>query len=431
MLGRGEDEVRLLRRAYLAHAEAEQVGSALRCGYWLCKALAFDGELAQAGAWLARAQQLAETDPGCDEFGYLLMFDAERLLRAGKDAEMLVVARSLVDLAGRSRDRDLAAGAATVLGVALIRTGEIRLGLAQLDEAMVAVVGGELSPRATVMIYCVVIGVCRDLHDLRRAREWSVALAGWCDAQPEFTGAYRGECRVHRVAIMRLGGGWPEAVREARLACRQLTGGLGDTVAGGAFYQLAELHRLRGEFGDAERAYREVSRYGWDNQPGMALLRLAQGRHEQAAAGIRRVLAEVSDRMHRARLLPAAVEVLLAVGDTAGAGRAAAELCGIADEYETTALRAMAAYTTGSVLLAEGAVEKAPTPLRHALRLWREMGMPYEAARAQLLIALACRALGDVDAAAMELESARQAFVRLGANADVATVDRLVAAAPA
>jgi tetratricopeptide (TPR) repeat protein len=288
MLGRGDDEVRLLRRAYLVHAEAGQVGAALRCGYWLCKALAFGGEFAQAGVWLARARRLAEAAPDCDEFGYLLMLDAERLFRAGAYTEMQAVVRRLAELARRGRDRDLAAGVAMTLGNSLIKNGEIESGLAQLDEAMVAVAGGELSARATGMIYCVVIGTCQELHDLRRAREWSAALADWCEAQPEFTGAYRGLCRVHRVAMLRLGGGWPSAVREARLASQQLTGGLGEIVAGGAFYQLAELHRLRGEFADAEQAYREALRYGWDTQPGMALLRLAQGRQDAGAAGIRR-----------------------------------------------------------------------------------------------------------------------------------------------
>jgi DNA-binding CsgD family transcriptional regulator len=425
MLGRGAEEVRLLRRAFLSYAEAGEVGAALRCGYWLCKALAWAGEFAQAGVWLARARRVAEADPDCDERGYLLMLDAERHLRAGEHAELLAMAHHLAELAGRSRDRDLAAGAAMTLGNALIMTGGIESGLAQLDEAMVAVAGGELSARATGMIYCVVIGTCQELHELRRAREWSAALADWCEAQPEFTGAYRGLCRVHRVAMLRLGGGWPGAVREARLACGQLTGGYGEVVAGGAFYQLGELHRLRGEVTDAEQAYRQALRYGWDTQPGLALLRLAQGRQDAAVAAIRRALAEATEALARARLLPAAVEILLATGDLPGAAEAAAELTAIADEYDTAALHAMAAYATGAVRLGEGVVEQASTPLRRALRLWRELDVPYEAARARVLIALACRGLGDEDSAAMELDAARQVFVELGAAPDTARADGL------
>lgn len=425
MLGRGDAEVPLLRRAYLAYAESGRVGPALRCGYWLCKSLVFGGEFAQAGVWLARARRLAQTEPGCGEFGYVLMLDAEASLRAGEFAEMLTRAHRLVEGAGPGRDPDLAACASMALGIALIKNGAIEAGLAQLDEAMVAVTSGELSCRATGMIYCVVIGTCQELHELRRAREWSVALADWCDAQPDFTGAYRGLCRVHRVAMLQLGGGWPTAVREARLACQQLTGGLGEVVAGAAFYQLAELHRLRGEFAEADQAYREALRYGWDTQPGMALLRLAQGRQEPAAAAMRRALAEARDPLHRARLLPAAVEILLAAADRAGAGRAAAELSEIAKEYDTTALHAMAAQATGAVRLAEGAAEEALTPLRLALRLWGALDVPHEAARARVLIALACRALADDDSAAMELDAARQAFVTLGAAPDIVRVDGL------
>ncbi len=266
----------------------------------------------------------------------------------------------------------------------------------------------------------VVIGACQELHELRRACEWTAALADWCEAQPDFTGAYRGLCRVHRVAILQLGGGWPSAIREARLACEQMTRGYGEVVAGGAFYQLGELHRLRGEFADAEQAYRDAVRYGWDTQPGMAMLRLAQGRQDAAAAAIGRALAEPTDPLRRARLLPAAVEILLATGDLAGAARAADELAAIAEEYDTTALHAMSAHAAGAARLAEGAAARALSPLRRACRLWRDLDVPYEAARERVLIALACRALGDEDSAAMELDAARQVFDQLGAAPDAA-----------
>src|SRR3954469_1087831 len=420
MLGRGDDEVRLLRRAFLGHADAGSVGAALRCGYWLYKALAWAGEFAQAGAWLAKARRLAEADPDCCECGYLLMLDAELDLRAGRNAEMLVVARRLVDVAREGGDADLAAGAAMTLGSALILNGTIEPGLTHLDEAMVAVTGGDLSARSTGMIYCVVIGICQELYDLRRAREWSDALAAWSQAQPDFTGAYRGLCRVHRAAILQLGGGWPGAVREARLACQQLSGRYGQMVAGGAlyplaqpcrvaggaFYQLAELYRLRGELSEADEAYREAVRLGWDVQPGLSLLRLAQGRRPAAAAAIRRALAEATGVRQRSRVLPAAVDILLAVEDVSEAARAAAELSRIADEYDVTALQASAASAEGAVRLAEGSPEQAAPALRRAFRLWRELDVPYEAARVRVLVAAACRALGDEDSAAMEVDAA-------------------------
>ncbi|MEU6254095.1 response regulator transcription factor [Streptomyces sp. NPDC047043] len=427
MLGRGDDAVALLRRAYTAYAEAGAVGAALRCAYWLCKALAWGGEFAQSGAWLARARRLAATEPGCPECAYLLMLEAELHFRAGEPEQMLDTARRLAEVAASRTDADLAAGTAMTLGLALVSNGQVAAGLAELDEAMVAVTDGALSARCTGMIYCVVIGTCQELQELRRAQEWSEALAEWCAAQPEFTGAYRGLCRVHRVALLQLGGAWPDAVREARLACTQLTAGYGEQVAGGAFYQLAELHRLRGEFTEAEQAYRDTLQYGWDAQPGLALLRLVRGRRDAATAAIRRALAETTEPMRRARLLPAAVEILLAEGEqtAAEAARAADELVGIAGAHGAVALRAMAAQAQGAVRLAEGAVGEALALLREAGRLWRELEVPYEAARVGVSIGLACRALGDEDSAGWELDSARQVFERLGAAPAVARVERL------
>ena len=248
-------------------------------------------------------------------------------------------------------------------------------------------------------------------------------MADWCAAQPEFTGAYRGLCRVHRVVMLRLGGGWPSAEREARLACEQLTHGYGEVVAGGAFYQLAEVHRLRGEFADAEKAYLEAVRYGWDSQPGLALLRLAQGKPAAAAASVRRALAETTDVLHRSQLLPAAVEILLADSDLTGAAQATEELAAVADDFDTTALRAMAAQASGALRVAQGAAEHALTALRRAGQLWRELDVPYEVARTRVLIAQACRALGDEDSAAIEVDAAREAFQRLGAVPDAARLD--------
>jgi DNA-binding NarL/FixJ family response regulator len=469
MLGRCDDATRLLRRAYTAYAEAGAVGPALRCGYWLCKALTWGGELAQAGAWLARARRLAATEPGCAECGYLLMLEAELHFRAGEHARMLEAARRLPE-ATPGTDPDLAAGTTMIRGLALVSNGEIEAGLAELDDAMVAVAEGALSARCTGMVYCVVIGVCQELQELRRAREWSQALAEWCAAQPDFTGAYRGLCRVHRVALLQLGGAWPDAVREARLACAQLTAGHGEATAGGAFYQLAELHRLRGEYAEAEQAYRDTLAHGWDAQPGLSLLWLARGQRASATAAIHRALAETTDPTRRARLLPAAVDILLPQemeaaaarlgspadgtgsdgGRAAGDGRriggvgdggrslgsvgeaadAVGELEGIAEAHGAVALRAVARQARGAVLLAEGAAGPALAALREAGRLWRELDVPYEAARVRVLVALACRALGDERSAGLELDAARQVFERLGAGPDVARVRRLTGAAP-
>lgn len=438
MLGHGDEAIVLLRRAFSAYAEEGAVGAALRCAYWLCKGLAWGGEFAQSGAWLGRARRLAESDPGCQECAYLLMLEAELHFRAGEHAPMIDVARRLDKAVGAGADADLVAGTAMTLGLALVSNGDTAAGLAQLDEAMVAVAERTMSARMTGMIYCVVIGTCQELQELSRAQEWSEALAEWCAAQPDFSGAYRGLCRVHRAALLQLGGDWPDAVHEARLACAQLTAGYGEAVAGCAYYQLAELHRLRGAYPEAEHAYRDTLRYGWDTQPGLALLRLAQGRRPTALAALRRALAETGEPMRRARLLAAAVEVLLAGGeagvaeaaedgggDLAEAARAADELALIADAQGAAALRATAGQARGAVRLAGGDAKAALPALREAGRWWRELEVPYEAARVGVLVGLACRALGDEDCAVLEFDTARQTFERLGAGPDARRAARL------
>ncbi|MEU4422588.1 hypothetical protein AB0F81_18310, partial [Actinoplanes sp. NPDC024001] len=225
MSGRGDEAVRLLRRAYLGHVRAGATGPALRSAYWLCKALFWAGDLGQSNAWQSRAVQLATSVPPGPEHGYLDLLAGEQHLRAGRNGALLETATRLAAKVSPERDADLNAAAAMLYGIALLTHDQVAAGLAQLDEAMVAAVDGLLTARATGMIYCAVIGACQDLHELRRAKEWTRALAAWCDAQPEFTGAYRGMCRVHRVALLTLTGGWPDAAREARAACAQLTAG--------------------------------------------------------------------------------------------------------------------------------------------------------------------------------------------------------------
>jgi DNA-binding CsgD family transcriptional regulator len=429
LAGRVGDALGALQRAQQLHACHGDHRRAARSAFWLGFLLLSRGELAQGSGWLARARRLLEHEPpDCAEQGYLLVPAALEQLLAGEPATAQATAARAAGIGRSAGDPDLVALATFLQGAAAVTGGAVADGMALLDEAMVSVVAGEVSPVVAGWVYCGVIDVCQEVAELRRAREWTGALAAWCDSRPGMV-TFTGQCLVHRAEILRLGGAWAEAVEAARRAAERLAEAEDEPAIGAAAYQQAEVHRVLGELEAAEDAYQLASRWGHEPQPGLALLRLAQGRTGAAEAAVRRALGEVTYRLARARLLPAATEVLLVAGDTGAAADAAAELAGIAADYGTPALAAAAGHARGAVCLATGDAAAAVTTLRDAWRAWRDLGVPYEAARARVLVGLACRALGDDDAAAMELDAARTVLAGLGAAPDLERLDRLAGTA--
>lgn len=388
------------------------------------------GEAARSGGWLARARRLLDERGGdCAERGYLLVPAALEHLVGGDPAAAEAASGEAAAIGDRFGDPDLLALGRLGVGQALVAAGRTGPALTLLDEVMVAVTSGEVSPIFTGILYCAVIETCQEAFDLRRAREWTLALTRWCEAQPDLV-PYRGQCLVHRSEIMLQLGAWPDALDEARSACAGLGGG--HPAAGAAFYQLAEVHRLRGEFGQAEEAYRQASRWIPEPQPGLALLRSAQGQVDAAAAMLRRALEGAAGfkalrramdvepappAAARSRLLAAHVEVMIATGDVAAARAAVDELRAIADGVGAPLLQAMALQASGAARVA-GHDPGAADVLRRAWRAWRDLDAPYEAARVRVLMGLACRQLGDPDSAEMEFDAARLVFEQLGAGPD-------------
>ncbi len=277
---------------------------------------------------------------------------------------------------------------------------------------MVAVIAGEVTPILAGDIYCIVLEACQETFDLRRAYEWTASLAEWCAAQPDLV-RYRGECLLYRAEVMQLRGKWDEAARDVQDACELL---MSRPAAGAAFYRVGEIHRLRGEFAKAEAAYTTANERGRKPQPGLSLLRLAQGQTEAAAASIRGVLLDARARAARARMLAAAVEILLAARDLENARAAAAELAEIAGTIGAPLLHAASAHATGAVRLAEGDIADASTSLREAWEIWRDLGTPYEEAQTCLLVAAVCERRGDQDGRRLELDAARKLFTQLNAE---------------
>ena len=431
MLGRDDEYVAAMERAHHLWLGGGERLRAARCAFWIGMNLSIRGEPARATGWLARARRLVERDGGdCPEHGLLLLARMLEHEAAGDTRAAIAAGREAVAIGERFGDADLFALAAQDVGILLIENGRVAEGLALLDEAMVAVTAGELSPIVNGFVYCGVIMGCQAAYEPRRAQEWTAALTSWCDKQPDMV-SFTGTCLVHRAEIMHMRGAWPDALEEARRARERCSLAANESAAAEARYREGEVHRLRGDFRAAEEAYRDARSGGREPQPGLALLRLAQGERETAAAAIRRLAGETGQPSKRASVLPAYVEIMLAVGDAEAARSACAELEALAARWGGGLLSAIAAHARGAVELAGGNAEAALVALRRACHVWRELEAPYEVARARVLVGLACAALGDDDTAASELDAGRDVFARLGAAPDLARVEALSGASPA
>jgi DNA-binding CsgD family transcriptional regulator len=428
MLGRDDDHIRALERAHHAHLDAGDTPRAVHCAYWIGHNLMLRGEMGPATGWFGRGERLLEREKrDCAERGYLLIPVLVGHAIAGDHGAAYETATEIAEVGTRFADRDLIAIGVHEQGHALVRLGRFEEGLRLLDEVMVAVIAGELSPIVTGLVYCNTIAFWQSVYELRRAREWTEALTRWCEQQPDMV-AHTGVCLVHRAEIMQLQGAWDAAFEEARRAADRFAEGvLNVRVCGKAYYRQGEVHRLRGERRAAEESYREASRRGYEPQPGLALLRLAEGKRDAASSAIRRVLDEAALQRARAALLPAYVEIMLAGGEIEEARSACRELETISEAHHSDMLRAMSAEARGALALAERDPQTALIALRDAWQAWQELEAPYEAARVRVLVGLGCRAVGDEDTAAWELDAARGVFDRLGAAPDVARVDSLTA----
>ena len=422
------DEART--RAHAGFLEHGDVIRAARSAFWLVFALTDrPGQQAQAAGWLARAQRLLDevTEP-CVEQGWLLCASARQRVAQGDVVSAHALFAEAAQIAARFGNRDLLALARHGEGRSLLFMNQAAAGLTLIDEVMVAVTGGEIAPMVAGAVYCSVISACHSLFDLRRAQEWTAALQGWCAAHPDVV-PFRGFCLVRRSELMQLHGAWQDAFAEVQRACDRVSRAP-RAEAGVAWYQLAELHRLRGEFSPAEEAYRLASQAGCRPQPGLALLRLSQGQAEAAEASIRLALREVRDRRARVLLLDAGVEILLARNDVGGARAASEELVQLAAQLDAPFLRALSAQASGAVALAEGRALAALELLRTAAAEWQALDAPYELAGARVWIGLACRQLGDPEGGQLELEAAHDVFEALGAAPAIARVEALATPVP-
>ncbi len=412
--------------AHRRHVAAGNRPDAARCSFWLAFCLMMRGQTAQARGWLGRTEAVVGDDLECSARGYLLIPSLLGALESGDATAARDLAIGAAEIATAFGDADLGAFAGLGLGQALIALGEPATATARFDEVMVAVSTGEVGPIASGVVYCAVILECMQIFDLRRAAEWTDVLFAWCEEQPELV-PFRGQCLVHRSQLLQASGDWPGAVATVEAACRRLTDPPHPAL-GLALYQEAELHRLVGSFDEAAATYARASAAGQEPMPGLALLALARGDVQSAATGIRRALLETTHRMRRPPLLAAAAEIFRHGNDLTAARAAADELADISAATAAEVLGAMADHAVGAVTLSEGDTSASLPRLRSARSAWARLQMPYEAARASVLLGLGCVSLGDRTSAALDFENARIAFETLGAQPDLERLRSLRAA---
>jgi class 3 adenylate cyclase len=427
--GRLDEAIRLREQAYAAFAAAGEKLRAAQTALTLSWDQSGRGAFAVSHGWFANAERLLAEAPESAGHARLELTRAVNTMFAeGNLRDAIAAFDRAFELAERSGDRDTSVMALGGKGRALVKSGEIERGLALLDEATAAAVGGQLDPYSTGLVYCITISSCQDLGDYRRAAEWTEAANRWCD-QLDVTG-FPGACRIHRAEMMRLRGDLQEAERVALEACEEL-GDFERFITAGGYYEVGEIRRRLGDFAAAEEAYARASEFGTDPQPGLALLRLAEGKLDAAVAAITRTMEEVEDPLSRLRRLPAQVEIAVAAGDLKTARTAAAELESVVDSYKIGGHRAPAFDATvhlaaGRIALAENDGETAVRCLRRARDEWKRVGAPYETAQARMLLGVAFRRHGDEHAATAELEAALAVFKRLGTRIDEERIDELL-----
>ncbi len=416
-LCRVEESIAARQKAYARYVAAGAHRSAGLAAWMLFFDHHLAGMAAVAAGWLRRSQRHLREEPECAEHGLLAYAEVDTAQQRGDLDAALAHAREMTDIGQRCHSPDMVAMGLQAQGRMLLAAGEVAEGFALLDEAMLAVVAGELSSLFTGWIFCLALGVVMEAADLRRAAEWTEAAMGWCESLPNGT-PFHGLCRVHRVEVMNLRGAWAKAETEARRACDELL--INDPrIAAEAFYAVGEIRQRMGDHATAEEAFRRAHELGRDPQPGLALLRLAQGRAQASAAALRTSLASGEwSHLGRSRLLAAQVEAALATGDIDSATAASAELESIARRSGAPLLHATAAMACGALELARQDGTAARPHLRRAHAMWLELSLPYEAARTRMLVAVASRDAGDHESARLELQAAQAVFERLGADTD-------------
>ncbi|MGE0771374.1 MAG: LuxR C-terminal-related transcriptional regulator [Cyclobacteriaceae bacterium] len=426
LTGREEEAFRFMEESHHGYLHIENLRQAVRCTFWLGLMLMNAGERARSSGWIARGERILNEhcqDEDGAEKGLLQIPRALAALQAGDVESARDLFAEAESMGKHFADTDLIVLARLGRGQAFIQRGDVTEGIKLLDEIMVTVETDPVFPMVSGIVYCAVIETCRKVWDIRRAQEWTAALTKWCDARPDVI-PFKGQCLVARAEVIQFHGEWPKALEEINEACNLLTNPRTDVAAGEAYYRQAELHRLLGNFDEAENSYHEAAKLGRKPQPGLALLRLAQNRLEEAEISIRNTLHETHDTRRRAEQLPAMVRIMTAAHQIEEATKAVDELLHIAQQLQAPYLQGMSAHAEGGLLLEEGKMQPALLHLQEACKIWNLLHLPYELALTKELKGMVYKRWGDKDNAESEWAAAQWIFEQLGAGPDLERVQR-------
>jgi len=388
------------------------------------------GDLAAGSGWIHRGRSLLEQSSDDLATGYSAQLDAEDALQSGDLDRAIECARDACDVARRTGDHSLHSLALMTEGTARLSRGTMPEALSILDEAMLPVQAGAVPPDFAGNLYCQMIAICWELSDLRRAREWTAAIARWCEGF-ESAVMFSGICRMHQVQLLQVTGEWDIAAEQAHVVCTELVG-MNVAVVAEGHYLRADLLRLRGRVNEAEDAYFRAHELGRDPQPGLALLRAQSGQVVAAVASLRSsVMAHRGPPYGRAPLLRALVDVAVDAHDLDAALGASTELSDIAQRWRSDGLLAAAAHARGVVALGSDQPTNAIAALREAVSRWRELDAPYDCAKARIVLAQALSGFGDHTSAQLELQAAQRTLTDLGATVDLCRLAESTAGASA
>ncbi|MDN3669391.1 LuxR C-terminal-related transcriptional regulator [Echinicola jeungdonensis] len=426
LTGKDEECLNILARTHHRFLEIGQAKDAVRCAFWIGMLLMFKGERARGSGWFSRAHRLLEDHhiKGAEN-GLLLLPAGLGALGGGKADLALTQFKNALEIGHGYKDPDLTTLSLLGQGQAKIHMGDIAEGISLLDEAMVAVESSNISPLVVGIVYCAVIETCQLIYDIRRAQEWTAVLSQWCESQPDLI-PFRGQCLIRRSQIRHIHGEWSQALDEMQQACQMLSSPPGEPAAGEAYYLLAEIFRMKGDFTQAEKYYLEANKWGRKPQPGLALLRLAQNEEDAAIKSIQNAFDEAKTSLQKLKILPAYIKIMLAEDHLKEAHMALEQLIEVAQKYDATFIQAITSYCQGELFLMDQDPEAAINSLRQSLKLWYELNAPYEAASARFLLGRAYKEQGDLDSAIMELKSAQWIFQELEAQPDLEKVDALL-----